>query len=167
MTIYKIWKKIQKKARNPMNHKEISRRHFLKLSILSSGAAWSIFNVPSAVMAQSNNASGAQPNGGDDEQLKAAYQRFKNLPPEKQALIKERYEKFKNLSAEDKQKIRRNFIRWRRLNPQQKQNLKARWQRFQAMPADKKHMIKERWRKFRALPADKKQNLRQRFRNRR
>jgi hypothetical protein len=123
----------------------MKRRDFLVQASLLSAALWTEKSFGQTAE-----------NSAEDVQLRQAYEKFKNLPPEQQTIIKERYEKFKRLSPEQRQRVRNNFLRWRRLNPQQKQRLKDRWSKFNSLPPARKQVIKDRWRKFRALPSEKK-----------
>lgn len=96
------------------------------------------------------------------EQLRERYERYNEMPAEKQrklrermgrwqqlspehrGAVRERWQKFRKLPPERQQRIRKNMDRWRDLDPQQREKLRKRYRRYDEMSPEQKKRVRER-----------------------
>jgi len=93
-----------------------------------------------------------------------AFQRLKNMPPDRQEQFLRNNRRFQNLSPERKAQIRQRLKAWNRLTPEQQQNLRDRQRIWEKMTPEQQVYVRKtllpRWRQ---LPPPRRRAILQRL----
>jgi hypothetical protein len=108
--------------------KQISRRHFLKLTGLALIAGGLVSKVQASESAQSPARERWNKLSEDEKQkLRKKWQAFKSLPPERQEKIRENYRKFRSLSPERQERVKTRIRKFKSLPPERRQEVRQKW----------------------------------------
>jgi TRAP-type C4-dicarboxylate transport system substrate-binding protein len=89
----------------------------------------------------------------EDQRHKATerFKRFKNLPPEKQAVLREKFKKFMQMSPEERARLRRKRAWFQSLPEERRSELREQWK---SMDKEQRHEFIQRRRQSLSAPRD-------------
>ena len=108
---------------------------------------------------------GKRPGGGNPNNLPPkAFERLRDMPPEKQDRFLQNNERFRNLPPDQQARIRQRLQTWNKLTPPQRQEFRERQRVWEQMTPDQRREVQQtllpRWQQ---LPPPRRQAIMQRL----
>lgn len=101
-----------------------------------------------------------------DDEISLKRERWQQMNPEQQKIMRRRLEKLKSLSLNDRRRLQQRVRFYKQLPSEQKELLRERWQRFERLSPEEKREFKKRFQQWKKMSPEERgriQDRRERF----
>jgi hypothetical protein len=87
--------------------------------------------------------------------------RWKNMPPEERARMRERFHRWRDMTPEERQKVQANLERFRKLTPEQREKLIEARKKWDKVSPEMRQKMHHQFERFKELPPEVRQKVMQ------